>query len=100
MVGGRKGRRLNGGGNVSGAMMWLYVGETEDSMMDAMYRKPGCGWRYERQRTLWWRQCVMRQNVAGGSRDRGLYGGGSVYGAGMWLEVGETEDCMMEAVCK
>ena len=42
----------------------------------------------------------MRQNVAGGSRDRGLYGGDSVYGAGMWLEVGETEDCMMGVVCK
>ena len=42
----------------------------------------------------------MRHNVAGGSRDRGLYGGDSVYGAGMWLEVGKTEDCMMEVVCK
>ena len=42
----------------------------------------------------------MRQNVVGGSRYIGLYGGGSVYGAGMWLEVGETEDCMMEPVCK
>ena len=37
--------RRDSGGNVSGAMMWLYVGETEDSMVDAMYRKPGCGWR-------------------------------------------------------
>ena len=45
MVGGRRDRRLNGGSNVSGAMMWLYVGETEDRMVDAMYRKPGCGWR-------------------------------------------------------
>ena len=27
MVGGRRDRRLNGGGNVSGVMMWLYVGE-------------------------------------------------------------------------
>ena len=42
---GRRDRRLNGGGNVSGAMMWLHVGETEDSMVDAMYREPGCGWR-------------------------------------------------------
>ena len=41
----------------------------------------------------------MRQNVAGGSRDRGLYGGDSVYGAGMWLEVVETEDCMVETAC-
>ena len=37
--------RRDSGGNVSGAMMWLYVGEAEDSMVDAMYRKPGCGWR-------------------------------------------------------
>ena len=44
--------RLNGGGNVSGAMLWLYVGETEDRMVDAMYRKveamcnaSECGWR-------------------------------------------------------
>ena len=40
----------------------------------------------------------MRQNVAGGSRDRGLYGGGSVYGAGMWLEVGKTEDSFVDAM--
>ena len=45
MVGGRRDRRHNGGDNVSGAMMWLYVGETGDSMVDAMYRKSGCGWR-------------------------------------------------------
>ena len=32
----------------------------------------------------------MRHNVAGGSRDRGLYGLRHVYGAGMRLEVGET----------
>ena len=83
MVGGRRDRRLNGGGNVSGAMMWLYV-----VVVDAMYPVAG-------QRTLWLRQCVMRQNVAGGSSC-----GDSVYGAGMWLEVGETEDCMMEVVCK
>ena len=37
--------RRDSGGNVSGPMMWLYVRETEDSMVDAMYRKPGCGWR-------------------------------------------------------
>ena len=35
----------------------------------------------------------MRQNVVGSSIYRGMYGGGSVNGAGMWLEVGETEDC-------
>ena len=38
----------------------------------------------------------MSQDVAG---DRGQYGGGSVQGARMWLEVGETEDSMVEAVC-
>ena len=41
MVGGMRDRRLNGGGNVSGAMMWMYVAETQDSMVDAMYREPG-----------------------------------------------------------
>ena len=56
MVGGRRDRRLNGGGNVSGAMT------------------------------------VCR-------RDRGLYGGRNVSGAMMWLEVGETEDSMVEAMC-
>ena len=49
-------------------------------------------------RRMWWRLYLRRQDVAGGSRDRGLYGGGSVYGACMWLEVGETEDCMAEAM--
>ena len=33
------------GRNVSGARMWLEVGATEDSMVDAMYQEPGCGWR-------------------------------------------------------
>ena len=32
--------------------------------------------------------------MAGGRRDRGLYGIGSVYGDRMVLEVGETEGCM------
>ena len=32
MSSGRRDRRLNGGGNVSGAMMWLYVGETVGAM--------------------------------------------------------------------
>ena len=31
--------RRDSGVNVSGAMMWLYVGETEDSMVDAMYQE-------------------------------------------------------------
>ena len=38
--------------------------------------------------------------MAGGRRDRGLYGGGSVQVARKWLEVGETEDCVVEAVYK
>ena len=66
MVVGRRDRRQYVGCNVSGARMWLEVGTTEDSMveamckkvrvwlevgktedclMDAMYREPGCGWR-------------------------------------------------------
>ena len=46
MVGGRRDRRLNGGGNGSGAMMWLYV---------------------ERQ----WGQCIMSNDVAVCRRNRG-----------------------------
>ena len=45
MAGGRGDRGLYGGRNVSGIRMCLAVGETEDSMVDAMYREPGCGWR-------------------------------------------------------
>ena len=37
--------------------------------------------------------------MAGGRKDRGLYGGGNVYCVRMWLEVVETEDCMEEAAC-
>ena len=33
------------GRNVSGARMWLQVRETGDSMEEAMYKEPGCGWR-------------------------------------------------------
>ena len=36
--------------------------------------------------------------MAGGRRDRGLYGGRNVSGVRMWLEVGETEACMAEAM--
>ena len=43
MAGGRKGRGLYDGRNVSGARMWLEVGATEDSMEDAMCQEPGCG---------------------------------------------------------
>ena len=36
--------------------------------------------------------------MAGGRKDRGLYDGRNVKRARMWLEVGETEDCMMDAM--
>ena len=45
MAGGRRDRGLYDGRNVLGARMWLEVGRTEDCMMDAMYREPGCGWK-------------------------------------------------------
>ena len=38
--------------------------------------------------------------MAGGRRDRGLYDGCNVSGARMWQELGKTEDCVAEAVCK
>ena len=72
MVGGRRDMGLYGGRNIQGASVWLVVGKTEDSVMDAMCKEPGCGWRF--------------------------YGGRNVSGAWMWLEVGETEDCMMDAM--
>ena len=28
-----------------GVSVWLEVGKTEDCMMDAMCKEPGCGWR-------------------------------------------------------
>ena len=33
------------GGSVQGARMWLGVGETEDSMAEAVCKEPGCGWK-------------------------------------------------------
>ena len=45
MVGDRRDRGLYGGHNVSGASMWLEVGKTDNSMVDAMCKEPGCGWR-------------------------------------------------------
>ena len=45
MAGGREDRGLYDGRNVSGVSMWLEVGATEDSMVDAMYKDQGCGWR-------------------------------------------------------
>ena len=38
--------------------------------------------------------------MAGGRRDRGLYGGRNVSRASVWLEVGETKDCMVQVMCK
>ena len=54
----------------------------------------------ERQGTLWWRQCVKSQDVAGGRGGRGLYDGRNVSGARLWLEVGATEDSMVEVMYK
>ena len=45
MAGGRRYRGQYGGRNVYGARVWLEVGKTEDSMMDAMCKEPGCGWK-------------------------------------------------------
>ena len=45
MVGCREDRGQYDGRNVSGVIMWLEVGATEDSMVDAMYKERGCGWR-------------------------------------------------------
>ena len=45
MAGGRGDRGLYDGGNASGVRMWLEVGYTEDSLVDAMYKEQGCGWR-------------------------------------------------------
>ena len=36
--------------------------------------------------------------MVGGRRDGGLYGGRNVPGARMWLDAGETDDCMMDAM--
>ena len=38
-------RRLYDGRNVSGVRMWLDVGDIEESMVSAMYKGKGCGWR-------------------------------------------------------
>ena len=38
--------------------------------------------------------------MAGGRRNRGQYGGHIVSGATMCLEVGETGDCMVDAMNK
>ena len=38
--------------------------------------------------------------MVGDRRDRLLYDGRNVSGSRMWLEVGTTEDSMVEAMCK
>ena len=45
MAVGRRVRVQFGRRNLSGATMLVEVGETEDSMVDAIYQEPGCGWR-------------------------------------------------------
>ena len=50
--------------------------------------------------TVWRGQCIRSRDVAVGRRDRGQHVERNVSGARMWLEVGETEDCMVEAMCK
>ena len=45
MAGGRGDRGIYDGRNVSGVRIWLEVGETEDTMVDAMCKEPVCGWR-------------------------------------------------------
>ena len=38
--------------------------------------------------------------MAGGRGDRGLFDGRNLSGVRMWLEVGETGDCMVDAMYK
>ena len=45
MAGGRRNRGEYGARILSGARMWLEVGETGDCMVDAMYKEQVCGWR-------------------------------------------------------
>ena len=45
MARGRKDRGLYDGCNVSGTRMWLEVGDTEDNMVDTMYKEQWCCWR-------------------------------------------------------
>ena len=45
VVGGRRNRGQYGGRNVSGARIWLQVGETEYCLVDAIYQEPRCGWK-------------------------------------------------------
>ena len=66
MARGRKTRGLYDGRKVSGARMGLEVGATEESMVEAMYKEPRCGWRSEQLRTVWWTQYIRSKGVAGG----------------------------------
>ena len=100
MAGGRGDGGLYDGHNVLGARMWLEVGAAEESMVEEMYKEPGCGWRLEQLSTVWWIQCIKIKGVAGDRKDRGLYDGRIVPGARMWLEVGGTEDNMVDAMYK
>ena len=45
MAVGRRDRLQFGRRNLSGATIWEEVGETEDSIVDAIYQEPGCGWK-------------------------------------------------------
>ena len=45
MARGRGDRSLYDGRDVAGVRMWLQVGDTKDSMVDAIHQEPGCGWR-------------------------------------------------------
>ena len=45
MARGRGDRGLHDGRNVSGVWTWQELGNTEESMVDAMYKEQGCGWR-------------------------------------------------------
>ena len=64
MAGGRRYRGQYGGRHVSGARMWLEVGDTEDR-------------RYSLE-PIWWTPCIRSKGVAGGRKDRGLYDGCNV----------------------
>ena len=99
--------------------MRLEVGETEDCLAGAGCKEKGCGWRQEKQRTVWWTPYIRSQDVAVGRRDRVLFGRRNLSGATMWVEVGETgivwwgkvleervwlevgttQDIMVEAMC-
>ena len=53
-----------------------------------------------RKYRVWRGQCIRGRDVDVGRRDKGQYGGRNESGDRMWLEVGEADDCMVEAMCK